>query len=73
MFLAYIVRFYTRLESMSRMFSTTQRAAASAQRMFDILDRVPSVPEPTRPVHPGRLRGEIELRGVELPPRHAAA
>ena len=57
-------RFYTRLESMSRMVQSTQRAAASAQRIFEILDRAPSVPEPARPVHPGRLRGEIELRDV---------
>jgi ATP-binding cassette subfamily B protein len=64
MFLSYIARFYTRLESMSRMVQATQRAAASSQRIFDILDQVPSVPEPARPVHPGRLRGEITFRGV---------
>jgi ATP-binding cassette subfamily B protein len=63
-FLGYIARFYTRLESMSRMLSMTQRAAASAQRLFEILDRVPSVPEPVDPVIPGTLHGEIELRGV---------
>lgn len=65
-FLAYISRFYTRLESMSRMFSMTQRAAASAQRLFEILDRVPSVPDPVDPVIPGALHGEIELRGVSF-------
>ncbi len=64
MFLAYIVRFYTRLESMSRMFSATQRAAVGAQRIFEILDRVPSVAEPERPVHPGKIEGLIELRNV---------
>ncbi|HKB35862.1 MAG TPA: ABC transporter transmembrane domain-containing protein, partial [Gemmataceae bacterium] len=66
MFLAYITRFYTRTESMIRMASATQRAAASAQRIFEILDRVPSVPEPARPVSPGRLKGSIELRGVHF-------
>jgi ATP-binding cassette subfamily B protein len=65
-FLAYITRFYTRIESMIRMVSATQRAAASAQRIFEILDRVPSVPEPVRPVHPGRLTGRIELQGVRF-------
>jgi ATP-binding cassette subfamily B protein len=69
-FLAYIGRFYLRLESMSRMLSATQRAGAGAQRIFEILDRVPTVPEPTRPVHPGRLRGEIEMRGVTF--RHGS-
>ncbi len=69
-FLLYINRFYTRLESMSRMFSSTQRAAVGAQRIFEILDRVPSVPEPTQPIHPGRLRGEIEFRNVTF--RHGS-
>jgi ATP-binding cassette subfamily B protein len=70
MFLAYILRFYARLESMSRMFSATQRAAVGAQRIFEILDRVPSVPEPVNPVHPGRLEGHIELRNVSF--RHGS-
>jgi ATP-binding cassette subfamily B protein len=64
LFLAYIGRFYTRLESMSRMVQATQRTAASAQRVFEIQDRRPSVPEPVEPVHPGRLEGRIELRSV---------
>jgi ATP-binding cassette subfamily B protein len=60
-FLAYIARFYSRLESMSRMTGRTQRAAASAERIFQVLDREPSVPEPVHPFPPGRIRGEIEL------------
>jgi ATP-binding cassette subfamily B protein len=59
-----IARFYVRLESMSRMVQATQRAATSTQRLFEILDRVPSVAEPVRPVHPGRVEGAIEFRGV---------
>jgi ATP-binding cassette subfamily B protein len=65
-FLAYITRFYARIESMIRMVSATQRAAASAQRIFEILDRVPSVPEPVKPVRPGRLKGRIALGGVRF-------
>jgi ATP-binding cassette subfamily B protein len=65
-FLAYIGRFYTRIEDIIRLVPATQRAAASAQRIFEILDRVPSVAEPVRPVHPGRVHGEIELRGVRF-------
>lgn len=63
-FLAYIARFYSRIETMTRMGGSTQRAAASAQRLFEVLDRAPSVPEPARPVAPGRVRGEVELAGV---------
>jgi ATP-binding cassette subfamily B protein len=59
-----ISRFYVRLESMSRMVQATQRAATSTHRLFEILDRAPSVAEPARPIHPGRVKGAIELRGV---------
>lgn len=48
--LAYIGRFYARVESMSRMLTLTQRASAAAQRLFEILDRVPSVLAPKVPV-----------------------
>jgi ATP-binding cassette subfamily B protein len=65
-FLTYIARFYTRLESMSRMMSNTQRAAASASRLFDILDRTPSVPDPPNPVRLGEVRGAIEFRAVSF-------
>jgi ATP-binding cassette subfamily B protein len=65
-FLAYMARFYARTESLIRFSTATQRAAASAQRLFEILDRVPTVPEPARPVEPGRLAGRIELKGVRF-------
>ena len=65
-FLALISKFYTRMESMIRMGSAVQRASASAQRIFEILDKQSNVPEPVRPIHPGRLQGRIELRGVRF-------
>jgi ATP-binding cassette subfamily B protein len=63
-FLAYISRFYTRLDSMSRIVSVTQKAAAGAKRIFDILDQVSSVPEPANPVHLERINGGIEIRNM---------
>ena len=65
-FVAYISRFYGRLDSMSRMVSATQRAAASAQRVFGVLDRVPKVAEAKDPIHPGRLEGGIEIHQVSF-------
>ncbi len=59
-FLAYISRFYTRLDSMSRIVSVTQKAASGAKRIFDILDHVSSVPEPAKPVHLPQISGRIE-------------
>ncbi len=64
MFLTYLGRFYTRLESMSRMVQATQRAAASAGRIFEILDRVPTVADPVRAASTENLQGDVELRNV---------
>jgi ATP-binding cassette subfamily B protein len=63
-FLAYIARFYTRLDSMSRIVSHTQQAAAGAKRIFDILDHVSSVPDAQRPVPLDRMQGKIEIRNI---------
>ncbi len=63
-FVAYIGRFYTRLDSMSRIVSVTQKAAAGAKRIFDILDHVSNVPEPATPVTMGRLEGRIDMNGL---------
>ena len=63
-FLAYISRFYTRLDSMSRIVSVTQKAAAGAKRIFDILDHVSSVPEPKKPQHLAQVEGGISVHGA---------
>lgn len=63
-FLAYISRFYARLDSMSRIVSVTQKAAAGAKRIFDILDHVSSVPDSNTPAHLSEVKGEIELINV---------
>ncbi len=63
-FIAYIGRFYSRLDSMSRIVSVTQKAAAGAKRIFDILDHVSNVPEPANPVKVERLRGRIQLKAL---------
>ncbi len=63
-FIAYIGRFYTRLDSMSRIVSVTQKAAAGAKRIFDILDHVSNVPEPANPVKVDRISGRIQMKDV---------
>lgn len=65
-FLAYISRFYTRLDAMSRIVSTTQKAAAGAKRIFDILDHVSSVPDPVKPVPLPPVTGAIRLENVHF-------
>lgn len=61
-FVAYISRFYGRLDSMSRIVSHTEKSASAAKRIFDILDHVSSVPEPSNPVPVGKVTGRIEIR-----------
>ena len=63
-FIAYIGRFYGRLDSMSRIVSVTQKAAAGAKRIFDILDHVSNVPEPADPVTLPALKGQLQMRQV---------
>ena len=64
-FIAYIGRFYTRLDSMSRIVNITQKSAAGAKRIFDVLDQVSSVPEPTTPTTlPQPVQGAITLQDV---------
>jgi ATP-binding cassette subfamily B protein len=63
-FIAYIGRFYGRLDSMSRIVSHTEKSASAAKRIFDILDHVSSVPEPVNPVKLERVTGRIEVVDV---------
>jgi ATP-binding cassette subfamily B protein len=63
-FIAYIGRFYGRLDSMSRIVSVTQKAAAGAKRIFDILDHVSNVPEPADPVSASGLQGGVTMEGI---------
>jgi ATP-binding cassette subfamily B protein len=63
-FVTYSSRFYGRLDSMSRIVSVTQKSASAAKRIFDILDHVSSVPEPSNPVKLAKVDGNIALREV---------
>ncbi len=55
---------YGRLDDMSRLLANSQRTAAATNRIFEILDRVPSVSEPQKPVHPGRVQGRVSLNDL---------
>ncbi len=65
-FVILIGRFYARLDSMSRMLAAVQRAAASAHRVFDLLDVKPDMPVTAETKSVGRLKGEIELKDVKF-------
>ena len=63
-FLMWVSRLYLRLDDMSRLIANAQRTAAATHRIFEILDRVPSVAEPLNPVEPGRIQGKIEIQKI---------
>ncbi len=65
-FLAYIGRFYTRLDSMSRIVAHVQRAAAGAKRIFEILDHVSSVPEAAHPKSMPVVKGQIDIDNINF-------
>ncbi|WP_204733819.1 cyanophycin metabolism-associated ABC transporter [Hydrogenophaga laconesensis] len=65
-FIAYIGRFYGRLDSMSRIVSVTQKAASGAKRIFDILDHVSNVPDPVQPVPLTNVKGGLQMEGVSF-------
>ncbi|NBS32676.1 MAG: ABC transporter ATP-binding protein [Planctomycetia bacterium] len=65
-FIAYITRFYAKVESMVRMVPATQRAAASAQRICEILDCRPTVADPVNPRPLGRPKGRLDLHNVRF-------
>jgi ATP-binding cassette subfamily B protein len=69
-FVLYIRGFYGRVESMSRFMASAQRAAASAHRVFELLDVKPDMPTNDGSRKIGRVKGEIEFRDVKF--RHGS-
>ena len=69
-FVLYIMRFYGRVESMSRFFASAQRAATSAHRIFELLDVHPDMLPTAGSVKVDRLKGGIEFRDVRF--RHGS-
>ncbi len=65
-FLAYIGRFYSRMDSMSRIVAVTQKTAAGTKRIFDILDHEAGVPEPTTPESPTGRPAALQLKQVDF-------
>ncbi len=64
LFLERIRALYGSMDNMSRLLANAQRTAAATNRIFEILDRVPSVSEPQKPVRPGRVMGRVTLNDL---------
>jgi len=63
-FLSYMRLFFQPLRELSQKYSIVQSAMASAERIFDLLDRQSAIPLPVNPWRPGRIQGEIRFQEV---------
>ena len=65
-FQSYLWRFYGPVESLTRINDTIVRAAASARRVFEILDTKPDIKDAPNPHILGRLNGHLEFQNVSF-------
>jgi ATP-binding cassette subfamily B protein len=63
-FIAFLSMFYGPLQFANRFSEWLGRALAAADRVFEILDSPPSVPEPAEPVTIDGIEGHVEFKNV---------
>ena len=69
-FQSYLFRFYGPVESLTRINDTIVRAAASARRIFEILDTQPEIKDAPNARAFGRLDGQVEFQNVVFAYEH---
>jgi ATP-binding cassette subfamily B protein len=69
-FIQYADRFYQPVRDLSEKYNVFQAAMVSSERIFELLDTRPDVPEPAAPRSLGRLRGEVEFDRVWFAYKH---
>jgi ATP-binding cassette subfamily B protein len=65
-FLTYIMQILMSVMMATLMFVMVPRAAASANRINEVLDIEPKIADPSEPVTPAQTRGVVEFRDVEF-------
>ena len=63
-FIQYADRFYQPVRDLSEKYNVFQSAMVASERIFELLDTPPAVPEPERPRALERVRGEVEFDRV---------
>lgn len=65
--IAYLNWLYMPIRDLASKYTLLQQAAASSERIFELLDHAPEVADPAAPsALPTPARGEVELRGVRF-------
>ncbi len=65
-FLLYLNQFFSPIQQLSQVFDTWQQAAASVDKIEELLATPTRTPSAAHPVEPGRLRGEIRFDHVHF-------
>ena len=65
-FLAYVSRFFQPVQELSQLYTTMQQAMAGGERVLELLDTAPEVPEPETPIEMPPIEGRIELDRVHF-------
>ncbi len=63
-FFSYLMQFYGPMQWISNLFNWFQETLAAAERVWEVLDERPDVPESEHPVPLGRVEGRFEFRDV---------
>lgn len=63
-FIQYAERFYQPVRDLSEKYNMIQSAMVASERIFELLDTRPAVPEPEAPAAIGRLAGAVEFDRV---------
>ena len=65
-FIQYSRQFTMPITQVASIMNVMQSAAASAERVFELLDEQEEIPDPVAPVYPARVEGRIELTDVSF-------
>jgi ABC-type multidrug transport system fused ATPase/permease subunit len=65
-FLMFVRDFYQPIADFVRTFDSVQRALASGERIFEVLDCRPEIQDPPEPIPMPEVRGEVEFRMVSF-------
>ncbi len=65
-FIQYTAKFFRPISDLSEKYNIFQAAAASSERIFELLDTRQIIPEADNPVRPGRVEGRVEFRDVHF-------
>lgn len=65
-FVAYLASLYTPISNVSETFGMIQRARVGAERVLEILETIPDLPDGASVLPRGRVRGEVAVSGVRF-------